>query len=150
MYQLISTDGKTIFTEEVRYIKQNPTSGAYVEATEDDAQGVAVGGVPYGLMGRAALSGATATVSLSVLTDEEAAKAKADVERNLKIDDHKVYLAATDYIILKIAEAQAEGDTEGVTALQTTYADELARRKEARAAINELEAEVSPVTDDGR
>ena len=50
-----------------------------------------------------------------------------------KLDD-------TDYIVLKIAEAQADGETETVAELKTTYATELANRKAWREQINELEA----------
>lgn len=58
------------------------------------------------------------------------------------IADAKAYLNKTDYIVLKIAEATAEGDAEGVAALQEEYAEQLAKRKEARAAVNEMEATV--------
>lgn len=52
------------------------------------------------------------------------------------IETAKKYLSETDYIVLKIAEAQAEGNTEAVTALRTEYAQQLEKRKEARAAVN--------------
>lgn len=51
----------------------------------------------------------------------------------------KKKLADTDYIVLKIAEAQADGDTETVVVLKTTYATELANRKAWREQINKLE-----------
>lgn len=60
-------------------------------------------------------------------------------EKAKKIAEYKKYLADTDYIVLKIAEAQSEGDTESVKAIQTEYAEELNKRKEAREKINELE-----------
>ena len=51
----------------------------------------------------------------------------------------KAQLAATDYIVLKIAEALANDDTETVSSLKTEYATELANRVTWRARINELE-----------
>ena len=68
-------------------------------------------------------------------TEEE----KAAQEKAKKIADYKKYLADTDYIVLKIAERLAEGNTEAVTAIKTEYAEQLAKRKEARDEINELE-----------
>lgn len=54
----------------------------------------------------------------------------------------KAYLSKTDYIVLKIAEAQSEGDAETVISLRTEYAQQLEKRKEARAAVNASEQTV--------
>lgn len=67
------------------------------------------------------------------------AEEKAVQEKAEKIVEYKKYLADTDYIVLKIAEAQSEGGD--ITALRTKYAEQLAKRKEARDKINELEVE---------
>ena len=56
-----------------------------------------------------------------------------------KIAKYKKYLSDTDYIVLKIGECLADGNTEAVTAIKTEYAVQLAKRKEARNKINELE-----------
>lgn len=64
---------------------------------------------------------------------------KAKMEKARKIAELKKKLSETDYIVLKIAEAQADNDTEKVSALKTTYAEQLIKRKEAREKINELE-----------
>lgn len=142
MYQYIDKNGKTVaFTDEVRFIRQNTNSGAFVEATADTAQGVVVSGTPYSLEGRMPLPGAAGTVSVLPLTNAEATVAKARADREAKIAENKEYLASTDYIVLKITEALADGDNEEVTALQNMYAPELARRKTARAEINDLQAE---------
>lgn len=66
----------------------------------------------------------------------------AAIAANKAISEAKAYLSRTDYIVLKIAEATAEGDAAGVAALQEEYAVQLARRKEARAMVNEKEAAV--------
>lgn len=62
---------------------------------------------------------------------------KAAQEKARQIDACKKYLEDTDYIVLKIAEAQSEGGD--ITTLRTEYAERLAKRKEARNKINELE-----------
>ena len=64
---------------------------------------------------------------------------KAAQEKARKIAEYKKYLADTDYIVLKIAEAVADNNSEEVEKLKTTYTTELAKRKEAREKINELE-----------
>lgn len=64
---------------------------------------------------------------------------KAKIEKARQIAELKKKLADTDYMVLKIAEAQADGETETVAALKTTYATELANRKTWREQINELE-----------
>ena len=64
---------------------------------------------------------------------------KAKIEKARQIAELKKKLADTDYMVLKIAEALADGDTETVAALKTTYATELANRKAWREEINVLE-----------
>lgn len=55
----------------------------------------------------------------------------------LSIDEYKCKLSETDYIVVKIAEAQALG--EDITILLEKYAEELSNRKLYRQKINELE-----------
>ena len=64
---------------------------------------------------------------------------KAKMEKARQIAELKKKLADTDYIVLKIAEAQADGETEKVAGLKMTYAMELANRKAWREQINKLE-----------
>ena len=64
---------------------------------------------------------------------------KAAQEKAKKIAEYKKYLQDTDYIVLKMGECLADGNTEEVTAIKTEYAEQLAKRKEARNKINELE-----------
>lgn len=68
---------------------------------------------------------------------EPTVEEKAAAEKARKIAEYKKYLQDTDYIVLKIAEAQSEGGD--ITALRTEYAEQLAKRKEARNEINKLE-----------
>lgn len=70
---------------------------------------------------------------------ELTAEEKAAQEKAKKIAEYKKYLQDTDYIVLKMGEYLADGNTEAVTAIKTEYAEQLAKRKEARDKINELE-----------
>lgn len=69
------------------------------------------------------------------LTAEE----KAAQEKAKKVAEYKKYLQDTDYIVLKMGEYLADGNTEAIAAIKTEYAEQLAKRKEARDKINELE-----------
>ena len=60
----------------------------------------------------------------------------AEQEKAKKIAEYKKYLADTDYIVLKIAEAQSEGDTNKVAHLRTLYKSELEERKKMRDLLN--------------
>ena len=64
------------------------------------------------------------------------AEEKAAQEKAKKIAEYKAYLEKTDYIVLKIAEAQSEGDTNKVTHLRTLYKSELEERKKMRDLLN--------------
>lgn len=70
---------------------------------------------------------------------EPTAEEKTAQEKARQIAEYKKYLQDTDYIVLKIAEAVADNNSEEVEKLKTTYTTELAKRKEAREKINELE-----------
>lgn len=62
-------------------------------------------------------------------------------ENQKQINVLKKKLSDTDYIVLKIAEAVADSDTETVAELKVLYATELADRKLWREKINNLEKE---------
>ena len=70
---------------------------------------------------------------------EPTAEQKLRQENLVEIAKYKKYLADTDYIVLKIAEALANNDTESVSALKSEYAEELGKRNRARILINSLE-----------
>lgn len=61
-----------------------------------------------------------------------------NIQKEWEIKKLKRYLSDTDYIITKLNEAKIE-DENLFNSLKTEYADILAKRKEARARINELE-----------
>ena len=65
---------------------------------------------------------------------------KAIQEKARKIAEYKKYLADTDYIAAKIAEANFNCDTEELVELHKQYDSIILQRKGWRQAINELEA----------
>lgn len=67
---------------------------------------------------------------------EPTAEEKAAQEKARKIAEYKKYLADTDYIVLKIAEAQSEGDTSTVSQLRDLYKEQLKERKRVRLLLN--------------
>ena len=70
--------------------------------------------------------------------DEEKLKAKQEILS--QIEEYKQELADTDYVVTKIAEAQAL--SEDTSQLITKYSDMLVYRKTLRNQINELEKEL--------
>lgn len=70
--------------------------------------------------------------------DEELEKAKQEILNQIEL--YKQELLATDYVVTKIAEAQALG--EDTTALLNQYSETIANRKLIRAKINELEEQL--------
>ena len=67
---------------------------------------------------------------------EPTAEQKAAYEKARQIAEYKAYLERTDYIVLKIAERLAEGDTATVEQLKQTYAEQLKERKRVRSLLN--------------
>ena len=70
--------------------------------------------------------------------DEELEKAKQEILS--QIDGYKQELFLTDYVVTKIAEAQALG--EDITELLNQYSETIANRKLIRTKINELEGKI--------
>lgn len=60
----------------------------------------------------------------------------SEQEKDKKVAEYKKYLADTDYIVLKIAEAQSEGDTSTVSQLRDIYKEQLKERKRIRSLLN--------------
>ena len=71
--------------------------------------------------------------------DEELEKAKQEILYQIEL--YKQELLATDYVITKIAEAQALG--EDTTELLNQYSKTIANRKNIRIKINELEEKLN-------
>ena len=73
--------------------------------------------------------------------DKELEKAKQEILYQIEL--YKQELSSTDYIITKIAEAQALG--EDTTELLNRYSETIANRKLIREKINELEEKIKGV-----
>lgn len=58
-----------------------------------------------------------------------------------KLYKARTYLEQTDYIVIKLSEALANGDD--IIELKTTYAEQLAKRKEYRTSIDQLQAKIN-------
>ena len=67
---------------------------------------------------------------------EPTAEEKAAQEKAKKIAEYKKYLEDTDYVVLKISEAMAEGNEELKKELMLQYAGILAIRKAYRQELN--------------
>ena len=67
---------------------------------------------------------------------ELTAEEKAAQEKAKKVAEYKAYLEKTDYIVLKIAEAQSEGETSTVAQLREIYKEQLKERKRVRSLLN--------------
>lgn len=76
-------------------------------------------------------------VVIREMTQEEINKSKPTPQ--MQAITYKQYLTDTDYIVLKIAEAQVEGDNAKVDELKQTYAEQLTKRSEYRKLLNEIE-----------
>ena len=72
--------------------------------------------------------------------ETQATQEYKDLVRYNEINEYQQYLNDTDYVITKLNEAKIED--EGLfNSLKEEYAEVLTKRKEARAKINELEAQ---------
>lgn len=67
---------------------------------------------------------------------EPTAEEKVAQEKAKKVAEYKAYLEKTDYIVLKIAEAQSEGETSTVRQLRDIYKEQLKERKRVRSLLN--------------
>ena len=72
--------------------------------------------------------------------ETQATQEYKDLVRYNEINEYQQYLNDTDYVITKLNEAKIE-DEELFNSLKEKYAEILIKRKEARAKINELEAQ---------
>lgn len=75
-----------------------------------------------------------------VANPELTAEQKAAYEKARQIAEYKKYLADTDYIAAKIAEANFNSDTAELAELHKQYDSVILQRKGWREAINRLEA----------
>ena len=124
---ILKNGGKIIEVDGVYYevVKEFPNGGMTVEEIEETP------GVP-----KQEAYDEYEDIRVYIPYTEQEIKAQEKIK---KVAECKKYLAETDYIVLKIGECLADGNTEEVAAIKTKYAEQLAKRKEARDKINELE-----------
>ena len=72
--------------------------------------------------------------------ETQATQEYKDLVKSNEINEYQQYLNDTDYVITKLNEAKIE-DEDLFNSLKEKYAEILTKRKEARAKINELEAQ---------
>ena len=72
--------------------------------------------------------------------ETQATQEYKDLVKSNEINEYQQYLNDTDYVITKLNEAKIE-DEDIFNSLKEKYAEILTKRKEARAKINELEAQ---------
>ncbi len=72
--------------------------------------------------------------------ETQATQEYKDLVRSNEINEYQQYLNDTDYVITKLNEAKIE-DEDLFNSLKEKYAEILIKRKEARAKINQLEAQ---------
>ena len=72
--------------------------------------------------------------------ETQATQEYKDLVRYNQINEYQQYLNDTDYVITKLNEAKIE-DEDLFNSLKERYSEILTKRKEARAKINELEAQ---------
>jgi len=110
MYQITDTESGLIgYCDEPRYIKIKPSSGAYVPATEADAEGVAFLGTPYNLSNRPPMKESLRTVIINEkdggeillyeIEDVEAYTGDALCELDAGLEDVKDALCELDEIL---------------------------------------------------
>ena len=67
-YQIIKNDTLWLISDNVRFIKYNPNSWSYVEASVGEAEGIAIDSTPYNLLGHT-MPGVTEEVNVLPLED---------------------------------------------------------------------------------
>ena len=112
MVKIISNGETIALSEEPRYIRKNETSGAYVRAQQEDAQGIAVLGEPYNLPGHT-------EIARTILKDEgtgETETATAPEAYAVEVDGGEIAFGQDG----KIAEVD-ETSTTGLLAVTDLY-----------------------------
>ncbi|MBP3723582.1 MAG: hypothetical protein J6I62_10065 [Selenomonadaceae bacterium] len=104
MYQIIVGGNVVALCDKPRFIKVNEKSGAYIEATEKDAQGVSADGVAYNLVGHDEIktiivneeTSATETVDADVAILKEVDGGFVTFQNNVRINGNEVKINEVD------------------------------------------------------
>lgn len=99
IYQLRTPEGKILgYTEEPRYIKVHKTTGCFVQATKEDAQGIAYKSVAYNFYGHHWFKHAPHII----LREVDGAEYISDIEKqNIALEEQ---LAETDMAAIYLYE----------------------------------------------
>ena len=99
MYKLLTPEGETVgYTDQIQYIKVNPVSGCYIQASKEDAQGFAYNGTPYNFHGYDRFSDAKSLLILEV----DAGQNLSELEQQNKVLEEQ--LAETDMAAIYLYE----------------------------------------------
>lgn len=101
MYEIMSNGELLALCERPRYVKRNQETGVFVEATEDTAEGIAVGGEVYNLPGGSAIPDAPEALVREAETSEYVFRNRARIIENEE---------ATGAAIIAMEEALCEMD----------------------------------------
>ena len=104
MYQIIVNGNIAALCDKPRFIKVKEESGAYIEATEKDAQGVSADGVAYNLQNHDEIktilvdeeTGATETVAADVAILKEVDGGFVTFQANARIEGNEVKINEVD------------------------------------------------------
>lgn len=81
MFKIITTSGTELgFTDSVRFIKRS-SEGTFVEATKDEAVGIAFNSSPYNLAGKNEIEGAEAVLIIETDAGREVSELRATTAR---------------------------------------------------------------------
>ena len=82
MYAIISNGDLIALCDKPRYVRKNPSSGAYMQASREDAEAVAVNGTLYNINGGNAVEGAPQAIIREEDGAEYVFKNKTKIEEN--------------------------------------------------------------------
>ncbi len=114
MYAIMSGGALVALCDKPRYVRRNPSSGAFIESPKEEAEAIAVRGKLYNLPGSDAIAGAPEAVAVEREVPEFVFSAQEKMEESTRavLDE----LTNTQLALCDVYEAQyaaAGGDTVG-------------------------------------
>lgn len=104
MFKIITTNGAEIgLTDSVRFIKVSP-EGSFVEASKEEAIGIAFNSVPYNLAGKNEIAEAESVIIVETDSGREVSDLRAQAARQAE------ELAQSDETAIALYERQAQQD----------------------------------------
>ena len=104
MYEIISEGQIVSLCDKPRYIKVKPSTGCYIEATAEDAQGVSASGKPFNLSGHTEITvtnydeetETSETVPAPVADVREVDGGEVAFKEGVRINDNKIKIDETN------------------------------------------------------